>query len=147
MVVLNSYSAAYDLLSRRSAIYSSRPRLVMAGELYEAFHSLLGFHNSCYYMLIFHLWFFSIGANRTTAFIPYGLKWRSQRRVWQQHLNVRALSGYRGHISTEVQAFVKRVLVDSTDIHSQIRLYVETSSFIQDYASSVQSLMRLWSSA
>lgn len=33
IIVLNSYDAAFDLLSRRSAIYSDRPTLPMAGEL------------------------------------------------------------------------------------------------------------------
>lgn len=38
IIVLNSYAAAYDLLLRRSAIYSDRPRLPMVGELYEDNH-------------------------------------------------------------------------------------------------------------
>ena len=33
MVVLNSYTACKDLLEKRSAIYSSRPRLVLLSEL------------------------------------------------------------------------------------------------------------------
>ena len=33
MVVLNSYTACKDLLEKRSAIYSSRPRLVLISEL------------------------------------------------------------------------------------------------------------------
>ena len=33
MVVLNSYTACKDLLEKRSAIYSSRPRMVLLTEL------------------------------------------------------------------------------------------------------------------
>ena len=33
LVVLNSYEACKDLLEKRSAIYSSRPRLVLLSEL------------------------------------------------------------------------------------------------------------------
>lgn len=38
IIVLNSYTAVYDLLFRRSSIYSDRPRIPMAGELYEVHH-------------------------------------------------------------------------------------------------------------
>jgi hypothetical protein len=34
LVILSTHQAAHDLLNRRSARYSDRPRMVMAGELY-----------------------------------------------------------------------------------------------------------------
>ena len=33
IVIINSHKAAVELLEKKSAIYSDRPRLVMAGEL------------------------------------------------------------------------------------------------------------------
>ena len=36
ILILNSFSAARDLLEKRSAIYSSRPTLVMLGEMWVA---------------------------------------------------------------------------------------------------------------
>lgn len=33
MLIINSYDAAMDLLNKRSAIYSSRPQLIMTCEL------------------------------------------------------------------------------------------------------------------
>lgn len=33
MLIVNTYEAAVDLLTKRGSIYSDRPRFVMAGEL------------------------------------------------------------------------------------------------------------------
>lgn len=41
-IILSTYQAAHDLLSARSALYSDRPRVVMAGELAcKGMHTLL----------------------------------------------------------------------------------------------------------
>ncbi|KAF9033032.1 cytochrome P450 [Hymenopellis radicata] len=54
-IMLNSAKAAFDLLEKRSAIYSSRPRLVMAGEL--------------------------VGRDKSLLFLPYGERLRTTRRL------------------------------------------------------------------
>lgn len=49
IVILNSAKAAQDLLARRGAIYSDRPRLVLAGELaLKGLHLLLMPYDSQY---------------------------------------------------------------------------------------------------
>ncbi len=37
MIIINDAKVAFDLLDKRSANYSSRPRQVFAGEMYGAF--------------------------------------------------------------------------------------------------------------
>ncbi len=54
-IMLNSAKVAFDLLEKRSAIYSSRPRLVMAGEL--------------------------VGRDKSLLFLPYGERLRTTRRL------------------------------------------------------------------
>ena len=44
LLFVNSYEAAVDLLEKRGAIYSDKPKMVMAGELYVA--SLLSVRTS-----------------------------------------------------------------------------------------------------
>jgi hypothetical protein len=41
-IILNSYSSANELLEKRSSIYSDRPEMIMAGELY-VFHPKASF--------------------------------------------------------------------------------------------------------
>ena len=49
LIVLSTHQAAHDLLNRRSARYSDRPRMVMAGELVtKGMHMLLRPYNSQY---------------------------------------------------------------------------------------------------
>lgn len=49
LVILSTYKAAHDLLNRRSARYSDRPRMVMAGELVtRGMHMLLRQYNDQY---------------------------------------------------------------------------------------------------
>ncbi|KAB5551056.1 cytochrome P450 [Coniochaeta sp. 2T2.1] len=69
LIILSTHHAAHDLLSRRSARYSDRPRLVMAGELVTK-----GMH-----MLI----------------RPYDESYRLHQRMEAPLLNLRAASSYR----------------------------------------------------
>ncbi|KAJ3554403.1 hypothetical protein NP233_g12428 [Leucocoprinus birnbaumii] len=61
IVVLNDVQIAVDLLEKRSAIYSSRPRMCMLAEV--------------------------IGATQFFAILPYGEAWRNHRRIFQQHFS------------------------------------------------------------
>ncbi|KAF5346778.1 hypothetical protein D9756_010410 [Leucocoprinus leucothites] len=63
-IVINDARIASELLDKRSAIYSSRPRLPM---------------------------FELIGGNQFFVLLPYGDEWRNQRRMFQQHFSKRSL--------------------------------------------------------
>jgi cytochrome P450 len=69
LVILSTHQAAHDLLSKRSARYSDRPRMVMAGELVtKGMHMLLR---------------------------PYDERYRLHQRMEAPLLNLRSASAYR----------------------------------------------------
>ncbi|KAF8531501.1 cytochrome P450 [Gautieria morchelliformis] len=68
-ILLNSFKVAYDLLERRSSIYSSRAH-------YTMFHDL-------------------VGAGGATAFQPYGKKWRKHRTLFQKYMNQTAVKVFQ----------------------------------------------------
>ncbi|KZW03032.1 cytochrome P450 [Exidia glandulosa HHB12029] len=61
VIVLNTMKAATDLMDKRSAVYSDRPRFTMASEV--------------------------LGMGWITSAMPYGNWWRQHRRALHQHLN------------------------------------------------------------
>ncbi|KAI5822527.1 cytochrome P450 [Schizophyllum commune Tattone D] len=65
MIILNTFEAAQDLMERRSAIYSDRPRFVMLAEL--------------------------MGWGNATTHVHYGPRFRKHRRFVQQVLNQKAV--------------------------------------------------------
>ncbi|KAJ5613717.1 cytochrome protein [Penicillium herquei] len=69
VISIGTHAVARDLLDRRGSIYSSRPQMVMAGEL-----ATKGVH---------------------TATLPYGLQWRTHNRVQQSIMSPRASRHYR----------------------------------------------------
>ncbi|KAH9901131.1 cytochrome P450 [Cubamyces lactineus] len=82
IVVANSMEVASELLDRRSAIYSDRPRMVMLGEL-------CGFGNGL-------------------AFVPYGSFWKDSRKMARQEFHAAPVKRFR---PTEVKS-TRRFLLD-----------------------------------
>ncbi|CAE6416103.1 unnamed protein product [Rhizoctonia solani] len=66
IIILNSYEAVTELLDRRSAIYSSRPSQVMAGQL--------------------------VGWENSLGMLPYGDRMRRTRKLLYEGMSVRAMS-------------------------------------------------------
>ncbi|EPQ56835.1 cytochrome P450 [Gloeophyllum trabeum ATCC 11539] len=97
IVVLNSFEAASDLLEKRSAAYSSRPRLVMAGEL--------------------------VGFARAMALMPYTERFRQLRRMMQKELTGAALQKYWPLHEHDSRHLVLRVVQRPTDIAKLVRHY------------------------
>ncbi|KAF5391128.1 hypothetical protein D9757_003045 [Collybiopsis confluens] len=62
LLVLNSAKSAEDLLVKRSAIYSDRPRMVMLNDL--------------------------IHADRNLALMPYGERFKAARKLFNKHIDV-----------------------------------------------------------
>ncbi|KXN82009.1 O-methylsterigmatocystin oxidoreductase [Leucoagaricus sp. SymC.cos] len=69
IVVVNDACIASDLLEKRSALYSSRPRQPMLVEV--------------------------IGSKQFFGLLPYGDEWRNHRRIFQQHFSTKSLARER----------------------------------------------------
>lgn len=68
IIMLTNHETAHELLDRRSSIYSSRPRVVMAAEC--------------------------LGQGMLTLLMPYGPRWRAHQRLQMSSLNIRASQTY-----------------------------------------------------
>jgi hypothetical protein len=96
IIIINSAAAAYDLLDKRSGIYSDRPSLMMGGEL--------------------------VGWKNTLALTPYGARFRSIRRMLHGLMGTRsALLPYRPQIELESRRFLRRVLDRPEDVADATR--------------------------
>ncbi|KIJ36310.1 hypothetical protein M422DRAFT_179536, partial [Sphaerobolus stellatus SS14] len=69
IIILNSFQAAYDLLDRKSTIYSSRPQSIML-------HQLMNF-------------------NAATPFLPYGNTWRKHRTLYTKQMHIGAMEQFK----------------------------------------------------
>ncbi|KAJ3552235.1 hypothetical protein NM688_g4258 [Phlebia brevispora] len=103
VVVLNSLKAARDLLDRRSAIYSDRPRLIMANEI------MMG--------------------GKAIPLMPYGNEWRKHRRAVQDSLNVRQANMYSAIQEREAVNLVRYLLDDPENWSKHCERSIVTNSF------------------
>ncbi|KAH9908656.1 cytochrome P450 [Xylariomycetidae sp. FL2044] len=96
IVLLHSPELAHELLHRRSAIYSSRPRLVFGGEMC-GFENILGI-------------------------VPYGEKFRTYRKSFHTALGTTAvLSRFQRLQEAESHRFLFRLLEKPQDLREHIR--------------------------
>ncbi|KAF5309457.1 hypothetical protein D9619_012390 [Psilocybe cf. subviscida] len=84
IIVINSLEDAQELLEKRSANYSDRPRMPMVLELMNAEH-------------IF-------------ALFPYGQWWKRHRRTFDEHFRANAVWKYQSIQAQETRAFLNRLL-------------------------------------
>ncbi|EPE33145.1 Cytochrome P450 [Glarea lozoyensis ATCC 20868] len=68
IILLNNHETAHDLLNKRSGIYSSRPRVVMAAEC--------------------------LGHGMLTLLMPYAAQWKAHQRLQMSVLNARVSQTY-----------------------------------------------------
>lgn len=92
-IVINDYNIAFELLDKRSHLYSDRPRSVML--------DLLGW-----------------GFNMT--FFNYGTRWKEHRRVMHQNLNNRAVREWRQTQQDAIRKFLKKLIINPDDWLYQI---------------------------
>ncbi|TFK38145.1 cytochrome P450 [Crucibulum laeve] len=95
MIVLNSRKATHELLERRSAIYSDRPRFRMLNDL-------MGFG-----------WEFS--------FIPYGKAWKDRRKLFTQELQPPKSMLYRPRTLQAARTLLERLLEKPDDYMWHLR--------------------------
>ena len=96
LVILNSLKAAVDLLEKRSAIYSDRPDLLMAGRM--------------------------VGWNETLVLTPAGERFRAMRRQLHQFIGSRQhMVKFHGLQVQETRHFLRRLLRDPAHFADHIR--------------------------
>lgn len=83
-VLLGTHKIAHDLLDRRSAIYSSRPRSIVAGECTTKGFGII--------------------------FLPYGAKWRTHHRIQAEFVNPRVSQRYSRLQDVETRQVVRDLL-------------------------------------
>ncbi|CAI7604617.1 unnamed protein product [Penicillium discolor] len=91
-ISIGTHTVARDLLDKKGSIYSSRPQMVMAGEL-----ATKGAHS---------------------ATLPYGPQWRTHNRVHQSMLNPRASRHYRPLLEYESTRLLQELQQHSASSHS-----------------------------
>jgi hypothetical protein len=99
LIVLGDAEVANEMLDKKSAIYSDRPVMEMAGELG--------------------------GFNKWTGFLAYGPRWRETRKYMHHAIGTReSLADFGGHFESETRKFLKAVLHDPENAQRHLRLYV-----------------------
>jgi len=92
--VINTERAARELLTKRAQIYSDKPRIIMF-ELEE--------------------WDWS------TAFLPYGDRWRDRRRLLHQALHINVIDTYIPTQTTHVKKFLFRLHNDPKKFRDHVK--------------------------
>ncbi|RDX49051.1 cytochrome P450 [Lentinus brumalis] len=97
MVIINSYKHAYELLEKRSGIYSDRPHMIMAGEI--------------------------VGWDQILVLLRYGGQFREYRRLMARVLGSRkSVNAFTPVIEEQTcQLLVRLLRKPTSDLPSQIR--------------------------
>ncbi|KAI5122653.1 hypothetical protein M0805_007915 [Coniferiporia weirii] len=113
MLIINSVEAARDLMEKKGAIYSDRPRMFVLGEL--------------------------MGWSNTLPFLPYGERFRKHRRMMQQHFNSHAVSAFRSIQTGQVHDFLRRVLVKPENFRKDVHRLIASSILMATFGHEVTS--------
>ncbi len=104
MIILNSPKVATEMLDKKSAIYSDRPRLVFGGEM--------------------------VGWDQTLALTRYGDRFREYRRFMHQLIGGRnQVKRFHSLSETETRRFLRRVLEKPDHVQDHIRQCVSCVRF------------------
>lgn len=96
LIILNSAQAAFDMLDKKSAIYSDRPVLQMGGEL--------------------------VGWKNTLVLLPYGDRFRRYRKLFHQLIG--SSSGMKRFLPIEeheMHRFLRKLVAKPEDLSTHIR--------------------------
>ncbi|CUA67814.1 O-methylsterigmatocystin oxidoreductase [Rhizoctonia solani] len=114
IIILNSYEAATELLDRRSAIYSSRPSQVMAGQL--------------------------VGWENLLGMLPYGERMRKTRKLLYEGMSVRAMTDLYPLQEREAIKFLQRLLKTPEQLQGHIHQTVGSSLLRLTYGYNVEGV-------
>ncbi|EPS94370.1 hypothetical protein FOMPIDRAFT_1038865 [Fomitopsis schrenkii] len=98
VVVLNSRTAVLDLLERRSAIYSDRPRSFLAGDM--------------------------IGYAQFTVMCPYGARLKESRKLIASLISPRTLPDVNSLQESQILLLLPRLMRSPEKLHEHIRWFV-----------------------
>ncbi|ETW77266.1 cytochrome P450 monooxygenase 29 [Heterobasidion irregulare TC 32-1] len=114
VVVLGKAQPAWDLLEKRSDIYSSRPRFIMGGEIFSD--------------------------NLRGLMLPSGEGWRKFRRVLHGGLHSRKADTYRDIQSLESKLLMSQLLTDPKNYENHIRRYAASVVVSLTYGKRIDSV-------
>ncbi|TFK64022.1 cytochrome P450 [Pluteus cervinus] len=109
VIVLNSHEVVGDLLDRRSAIYSSRPRFIMASEI--------------------------LTGGMFIPLQPYGETWRRMRKAAHEGLNTRAAETYQPLQEVEAATLVSGLMKEPEAWEDHIKRSAASSVKMSVYGS------------
>ncbi|KAI0717422.1 cytochrome P450 [Cerioporus squamosus] len=113
LLFVNSYDAAVDLLEKRGAIYSDKPRMIMAGEL--------------------------CGCENMIGLTPYGDRLRRQRKLMLQALGANRIESYHPLLEIQTHNLLQGILNSPDDTASIIRRYAGGLTLLIVYGYRVMS--------
>ncbi|RPD53731.1 cytochrome P450 [Lentinus tigrinus ALCF2SS1-7] len=113
VIVLGTAQAAWDLLEKRSDIYSSRPRFVVAGEI--------------------------LSDNMRGLMLPYGEGWRKWRKVLHSGLHSRRAEDYKEMQSLECIVLLHELLTDPANYERHLQRFAASVATTLTYGRRVDS--------
>ncbi|TFK93396.1 cytochrome P450 [Polyporus arcularius HHB13444] len=113
LLFVNSYEAAVDLLEKRGAIYSDKPKMIMAGEL--------------------------CGCENMIGLTPYGDRLRRQRKLMLQALGASRIESYHPLLEIQTHNLLQGILNSPDDSASIIRRYAGGLTLLIVYGYRVMS--------
>ncbi|KAF8749081.1 cytochrome P450 family [Rhizoctonia solani] len=123
IIVLNSAEAANEILVHRAAIYSDRPQLQMVRN-----KNLTGWGNN-------------------TAFLPYGERWRKQRRMTHEVLHKKASEDFWPIITRKSRHALCQLLSHPKNVEGKFKhmaaCMILSSAYGYDVSSSDEELVKI----
>ncbi|KAF8672028.1 cytochrome P450 family [Rhizoctonia solani] len=123
IIVLNSAEAANEILVHRAAIYSDRPQLQMVRN-----KNLTGWGNN-------------------TAFLPYGERWRKQRRMTHEVLHKKASEDFWPIITRKSRHALCQLLSHPKNVEGKLKhmaaCMILSSAYGYDVSSSDEELVKI----
>ena len=120
IIILNEKRLAFELLDKRSSIYSDRPTMIFGGEMYV-----------CYGVPIWRCcWpFWRCGWDDTLAMQHYSSRFRAYRKYIYQTIGTRsAVARHHKLIEIEARRFLLRMLESPENVLQHIRTYARSLS-------------------
>ncbi|EMD37058.1 hypothetical protein CERSUDRAFT_114955 [Gelatoporia subvermispora B] len=114
VIVLGTAQAAWDLLEKRSDIYSSRPRFVVAGEI--------------------------LSDNMRGLMLPNNEAWRRWRRVLHSAFHIRRAETYKDLQSLESKVTMYQLLTDPKHWERHVQRYAASVAVAVTYGRRIESV-------
>lgn len=129
IIVLNSYQVARDLLEKRSSIYSSRPRMVMLGELYVYPYFPESYRRTSATLTLFSRTNPRMGWGDVLSHQRVGPRFKKHRRIIQDQFSTKQISQYMHVQRKEVYA----TLVNLGNTPDDLLKHLKRSSPVSSY--------------